>query len=717
MSISNKQIQLFQSLFKGREDVYARRWEKESHSGYMPAYDVDWDRYEKHKALGGTFQNFKYKTLAPLTPQVLKNHLLGKETVGIYPLLKNNNSCFLAADFDKENWMEESLRFIHVCKQHKLPAYLERSRSGNGGHVWVFFQEPYPAWKNRKIAFHLLRDAGILSDFEKDASFDRLFPNQDSHSGKEFGNLIALPLNKNRMSEGNTCFIDPESGEAFDDQWSFLEIIQKTTRTELDQIYRSIHQRPKKSSETVSSSGEILKIILGNQVFLNKENLTPEITRYIRDKLNFINSDYLMKKKVGRSTWQTEKYFNLIGEKDGSITIPRGFLPNLVTYSKKNGIPFNLEDQRKKLSPVTFHSGIQLHHWQEKALEPTKKKDFGVIVASPGSGKTIMGLELIARKQQPALIVVHRKQLFDQWIDRIESFLGIPDRDIGKYSGSHKNEGKEISVGMIQTLKQHEISGKIESSFGTIIVDECHHVPAKTFRETITRYNSYYLYGLTATPMRKNNDENLIYIFIGNILSEITSEYLDSDQTATIQINIRETGLQAPFDYRIDDYETLSQILVYDTARNQLIVNDLSKVIEQKKKILLLTERKAHINVLNLYLKDRFETITLSGDDSKGSQQSKMKQILAGHFQIVLSTGQFFGEGIDVDQFDSLFLVYPFAFKGKLIQYIGRITRSNRLPVIYDYRDRKIVYFEKLFKKRNRFYDEIRKANQMTLDL
>ena len=716
MPISNKQFQLFQSLFKGREDVYARRWEKGNRSGYMPAYDVDWDRYEKHKALGGTFQNFKHKTLAPLTPAVIKNHLLGKETVGIYPLLKNGTSWFLAADFDKENWMDESCRFIHVCKQNNIPAYLERSRSGNGGHVWIFFQEFYPAWKSRKIAFQLLRDADILSEFEKEVSFDRLFPNQDSHSGKGFGNLIALPLHKQRMEDGNTCFIDPETGKAFDDQWSFLESIQKTTPAELDQIYHTIHQPSSTSSETSSSSGESLEIIIRNQVWLNREKLPPKITKYIRDELNFINSDYLMKKKMGRSTWQTEKYFKLIGEQGDNITIPRGFLPQLIDYSKDQKILYHISDRRKKHTPIAFHSSIQLHPWQDEALEPTKKKDFGVIVAPPGSGKTIMGLELIARKQQPALIVVHRKQLFDQWINRIESFLGIPEREIGKYSGSHKHKGEKISVGMIQTLKQSEISDNIGDSFGTIIVDECHHVPAKTFRETITRYNSYYLYGLTATPMRKNNDENLIYVYIGNILSKIPSEYLDVDQPETIQINIRETGLRAPFDYKIDDYETLSRILVHDTARNQLIVDDLTKVNAQKKTVLLLTERKAHIEVLNLYLKERFETITLSGDDSKGSQQSKMKQIQAGHFQIVLSTGQFFGEGIDVDKFDCLFLVYPFSFKGKLIQYIGRITRSNLLPIIYDYRDRQVQYFEKLFKKRNKFYDEIRKANQMTMD-
>jgi len=358
-----------------------------------------------------------------------------------------------------------------------------------------------------------------------------------------------------------------------------------------------------------------------------------------------------------------------------------------------------------------------LYPHQKNALEPTSGKDFGVIVAPPGSGKTIMGLELIARKRQPALIIVHRKQLFDQWINRIESFLGIPKSEIGKLSGPKKEKGKTITVGMIQTLKRIETNDKLHDSFGTIIVDECHHIPAKSFRETITRFRSYYLYGFTATPIRKNNDEDLIFVYIGQVLSEIKADFLDPEKPSTIQINIRDTALNVPFDHRIDDYETLSRILVHDTARNRLIVSDLSKVINKKKAVLLLTERKSHIDVLNLYLKERYETITLSGDDSKGSQQSKMKQIQAGHFQVVLSTGQFFGEGIDVDRFNCLFLVYPFAFKGKLIQYIGRIMRSQHIPIIYDYRDRHIDYFEKLFKKRNRFYDEIRQANQMTMDL
>ncbi len=716
MLISQKQIELFQSLFKGREDVYARRWKKDNRSGYMPAYNVDWNKYEKHKVLGGTFQNFKHKEPAPLTPAVIRKHLSGKETIGIYPLLKDNTSCLLAADFDKDNRMEGSRKFLQTCKQHNIPCYLERSQSGNGAHGWIFFEDQYPAWKSRKIAFYLLRKAKILSEFEKDASFDRLFPNQDYHSGKGLGNLIALPLNGKFIAGGNTCFIDPDTGKPYRDQWKFLVEVQKVPTSHLEQICCSMVKSSPQSSEPETQSEE-LKIILNKQVWLNKDKLSPTLVDYIREQLNFINADYLMKKKLGRSTWQTEKYFKLIGEQGNHVIIPRGFLPDLIAYCNQQDISFHIDDQRQKKSLVTCRSSIELYPFQEKALEPTKKKDFGVIVAPPGSGKTIMGLELIVRKRQPALIVVHRKQLFDQWIERIKSFLGIPEKDIGKFSGSNKKTGKDITVGMIQSLNQNKESEKIKDSFGTIIVDECHHIPAKTFRETIIQFSSRYLYGLTATPMRKNNDENLIYVYIGNILSEIKADFLDDEHSSTVQINIRKTGLQVPFDYRIDDYETLSQILVHDTARNQLIVADLAKVIDDQKAVLLLTERKAHIEVLNLYLKDRFETIALSGDDSKRSKQSKMKQIKAGHFQIVLSTGQFFGEGVDVDQFDCLFLVYPFSFKGKLIQYIGRITRSNRLPVIYDYRDRQIDYFEKLFKKRNRFYEKIRKANQMTMDL
>ena len=384
----------------------------------------------------------------------------------------------------------------------------------------------------------------------------------------------------------------------------------------------------------------------------------------------------------------------------------------MVNFCRKENIPFNIKDNRKKLQEINIKADIDLFLHQELAIESTDKKDFGVIVAPPGSGKTIIGLEIIKRKKQPALIIVHRKQLFDQWIERIQSFLKLPKNKIGRIGNNQFKLGNEITIAMIQSLSKTDNVDEIANSFGTIIIDECHHIPAKTFRETIVHFNAWYLYGLTATPKRKNNDEKLIFIYIGDIIAKIDQEQLTDKGNKKIEVNIKETNLFAPFDYKIDHYETISQILVHDTQRNQMIIEDIESQIERCNSILVLTERKAHVNILNLYLKDRFETVTITGDDSESARQSKLEQIKAGHCKIVLSTGQFFGEGIDVSNLECLFLVYPFAFEGKLIQYIGRIQHSEKPPIIFDYRDKRIDYFEKLFKQRNRYYKKLYKSQE-----
>jgi len=262
---------------------------------------------------------------------------------------------------------------------------------------------------------------------------------------------------------------------------------------------------------------------------------------------------------------------------------------------------------------------------------------------------------------------------------------------------------------MIQSLARIDDFSKLSNAFGTIIIDECHHIPAKSFREAIVKFNVYYLYGLTATPKRKTNDEKLIYVFIGNILHQVSQhEYLAKSNIKT-EINIIETDLYAPFDYKVDQYETISRILVHDTQRNSLIIKDVEENAKRFKTILILSERKAHVDILNLYLKEKYETITIHGDDSESSRKSKIDQIKQGHFKIVISTGQYFGEGIDISNLECLFIVYPFAFEGKLIQYIGRIQRSEKRPVIFDYRDVKIDYFEKMFKQRKRYYNKLLK--------
>ena len=414
------------------------------------------------------------------------------------------------ADFDemlasKRSWIDECRSFIETCKQFELPTYLERSRSGKGGHVWIFFDSNYPAQKSRKIVLHILEFAGIISQFDKNPNYDRLFPNQDYHSGKGLGNLIALPFQKKALENNNSCFINPVSQAPLEDQWTFLQNIRRVSVEQLDKIFITIANAvPDKDF----SAQYGIQIVLNNEIEITKEQLTPQLIQFFRDNLNFVNSDYIIKKKLGKPTFGVEPYFRMLKEKGNTILLPRGFIGRLLRYFKEQNIQYQLIDKRRKRSAIDFSFKASLYHYQQEAVNSSDKKEIGIIVAPPGSGKTIMGLAVIANKKQPALIIVHRKQLFDQWIERIQSFLGIAEPFIGKIiQGKQKIGTHIITVAMIQSIASIEDSSELFKSFGLIMIDECHHVPAKTFREVIKRFSSYYLYGLTATPIRKNNDE------------------------------------------------------------------------------------------------------------------------------------------------------------------------------------------------------------------
>jgi superfamily II DNA or RNA helicase len=713
----NEKLTIFKSLFKGREDIYATRWEKGSKNGYSPAYTFDPYYYKMHRMKGGTFQNYDNKQYQKLTDGQILKHLEGEQLIGLYPLLKDNTSWFIAADFDEDNWAEECKAFIEICERKNIPAYLERSRSGKGGHVWIFFEENYSAFKSRNIFKSLLEEAGVFSLFDKSSSFDRLFPNQDYLSGKGFGNLIALPLNKTSWDNGNSCFINPETLLPIENQWEFLKTIRKITITELENLYQSIATIPINAvckTTTSKSVNDKLNIKLSNAIYVSREGLTESLINFIKEEFNFASTEFIIKKKLGKNTWGTDRYFKLIEETPDEIIIPRGAAGKLLRFCKENKIEYDFVDARIKKETVLFNSSIQLREQQIAVKEAATKKDFGVIVAPPGSGKTIIGLSIIAEKQQPALIIVHRKQLAIQWIERIESFLGIPKKDIGIIGQGKNTIGKHITIAMIQSLdkllKSAE-ANKYENSFGVIIVDECHHVPADTFRNAIANLHSFYLYGLTATPFRKYNDGKLIFSHLGEIIAEIKP--IITETTGGAKIIIRHTALSIPYNSKTDKFETLSKILVHDSARNKLILDDVFNELSKGKKIVIVTERKDHIETLNQYLKQKYETVTLSGEDSESNKTAKWKMLNEGNFQALITTGQYFGEGSDIQNIKCLFLVYPFSFEGKLIQYIGRVQRSEITPTIYDYRDLKIDYLEKLFQKRNAYYKKINQSDTL----
>lgn len=711
ISISEEQLTTYMSLFKGRTDIYARRWEKHGKAGYTPAYSFDWNEYLRHKTSGGKFHNFTKKRKIPLTRDVFKKHLIGAYFIGIYPLLEDNTSYFIVIDFDAKEWGKEVKRFISECTTLKIPAYIEKSLSGKGAHIWIFFKDKYPASKSRKIFLEIVRKVLDLYRFDKEVSFDRVFPNQDYHTGKGFGNLIALPLNGRFLEENKMVFLDPDSLNPVTDQWNFLNNIKRISKSKLDALYVQIANNQLSDNVNISDNKEFFKtgkllVTLKNQILINKTQITKDLANFLRNNLNFINSEYIIKQKIGRSVYNVQKYFKLIKESKESIMIPRGFLNQLIDFCSEKKIDFEVLDKRKKLDQVLFHSKIQLKSAQKKIINICDNNQEGVIVAPPGFGKTIVGIELIARKCQPALIIVHRKQIFDQWVNRIQDFLGLVKKDIGQVSASKKKVSKYITVAMIQSLAKFKDLKDISESFGTIIIDECHHIPAKSFRKVITNFNPYYIFGLTATPKRKYNDEKMIFLYIGDIICNADEIIQDNPKILEeeVLLNIRDTNLYFPYDNKTDDFQLLSKIIIFDSDRNRLITEDIKKELSPGTKILVLTERKEHVKVLNLYLKSVCEVITITGDDSRSLRGIKMKQITTGNFQVLITTGQLLGEGLDIENLNSIFLVYPFSFEGKLIQYIGRILRANGRKSIYDYNDKNVDFLLKLYKKRERYY-------------
>lgn len=695
-----ERVTLFMSLFRGRGDVFARRWQKWNGgvAGYSPVYaDDDKESY------------------APLTTEWIEKHLIGTITLGVYPLLQDNTSHFIAADFDSNGWQQSVKKFLAASAKHALSVAVERSRSGNGAHAWCFFSKPIPASVSRRVFLLLLREAECIDPLEKNDSFDRLFPNQDYLSGKGLGNLIALPLQGESRRNGNAVFIDPDREfTVIDDQWQFLHDLPRTTPEQIEHIAHTVGEGnielPAKTRAKRSGQQKFIVITLGASISIPKDTLPPHLASFLRDELNILNIGYLVKERAGLPTFGEKRFIKTLEQTDDAILTPRGFLKQLYAWLDEHGITYRIIDHRLMLDPVEFGTAYSLFPYQAAAVVAFDTAEQGILVAPAGAGKTIMGLNIIARKKQPAIILTHRRQIYDQWLERIEHGFGIPKRKIGQMGSTKKKPLAPVTVAMVQTLARMKDISTITSGFGTVLVDECHHMPSHMFRDVVAKFPARYRFGLTATPSRKYNDAKLIGAYLGEIVHTIDPAEIrktavqTSEPTGSDAVIVHTTNLSTPFGASSRDFQLISKVLSNDAARNALITQDVAEEAGDGKKCLILTERKEHAEMLRAYLRKDFETVLFSGDLSGHKRTLALQKIKSGRFRILIATGQILGEGADVSGLDVLFLAFPVSFHGKLAQYVGRIKREGGPKRVYDYRDANVPVLEKLWKKRATYY-------------
>lgn len=452
-----------------------------------------------------------------------------------------------------------------------------------------------------------------------------------------------------------------------------------------------------------------LPIIVAEKISLPKAQASGKLRKFLREKLFILNSEYIIKERLGKPLYNVPKFFDLIEEQSPNLLLPRGFLSELTAFLDKEKIAYELTHRHPKFIARPYTSTITLTSTQETMVTQALATGSGIIMAPPGSGKTIMGLELIARSGLPALILTHRKEIMDQWVEQIQECLQIPKKKIGRYSSAYKKPGQQVTVGLLQSFARMEDLTSFKEQFGVIIIDECHHIPAKTFRAVVSQLSAPHIYGLTATPKRKHNDERLIYLYIGDIITTL-SKSVPKEQPAGFTLKVYETALRLPFDWKTDQAELLAKVICYDTTRNLQMTQDIQQQVKQGQKLLVLSERKEHLAILELYLRESCETIVFTGDDSAKQRSEKLELIKNSEYEALLATGQLFGEGIHVPSIDCLVLAFPFAFEGKLVQYIGRLLHGSGEHTVIDYHDRYVTALDEQFKKRRRYYKKIQVA-------
>lgn len=454
-----------------------------------------------------------------------------------------------------------------------------------------------------------------------------------------------------------------------------------------------------------------MQITLKNRLFLS--DVPDGLAAQLKDRLRFKNPKWLENERQGRWNQGVPEYLSFCRETpNGGLAIPRGYIRHLILLCRKAGIPHEIDDRRRSFPPVDFRFSGELAAFQETAVSAMLSKDFGVLCAPTGSGKTVMALSMIARRRQPALIVVHTRELADQWVNRIGSFLSIPEAEVGFIGGGKRETGRTVTVALIQSL--YKCAGEAARHTGYLIVDECHRTPSRTFTEAVSAFDSRCLLGLSATPWRRDKLSRLIYWHLGDLHHEVqTTDLVEKGHILQAEVIVRETEFEARSD-PVRDYSKMLSELTHDDGRNHLVAADVAaEAARERGAILVLSDRKHHCETLQAILRFRhgIPAGLLTGDLSPAKRREVLDRLNAGEMRVLVATGQLVGEGFDCPDLSTLFIATPIRFSGRVIQYLGRVLRPSpgkKTARVYDYVDVHVGPLQAAAQARQRAYSGIR---------
>ena len=737
-----EKIRLFRYLFRGRDDIFSTLWTKENtgRAGYALKCGNEWRPTIclKPRVRCGECSN---QAFLRVTDRVILGHFQGRHVVGIYPLLKDETCWILAVDFDKGDWMKDTAAFRSVCHSAELPVVVERSRSGNGAHVWFFFDKPVSAAVARRMGCYLITQTMSKCHSLHLSSYDRLFPNQDTMPRGGFGNLIALPLQREPRWRDNSVFVD-ENFNPVADQWAYLSGVERIPASTVERIAESavasgqvlrvrcsgmqennptapwlslpsqrLHLPDSHVSETVP---DCVRSNLAQRLYIDKSDLSSPVLNAVKQLAAFQNPEFYKRQSLRLSTALTPRIISCVEECPQYVALPRGCIGDAIDLFDNLGAELKINDYRNIGQKIKHRFQGTLTKFQKDAVNSMLHQDVGILVAPPGVGKTVAAIKIIAERARNTLILVHRRPLLEQWISQLAIFLNMDTELNGRIGGGKRHVTGLIDVAMIQSLVRKDEVDDLVACYGHVVVDECHHVSAVSFEKVLAEVKARYVTGLTATSRRRDGQHPIFEMQLGPIQYIAERKLTTTMLPFTRRLVVRETAFELT---NVDANQPIHQIyreLAANKQRNDLIIDDILCSLEAGRSPIVLTERKDHLEILTNQLTGFVKhLIVLKGGVTAKKRRETLIALGAipeDEERLILATGRYIGEGFDDARLDTLFLTMPVSWRGTIVQYTGRLNRNHTGKTevqIYDYVDRRIPVLTRMYDRRLAGYRSI----------